>query len=999
MVAENPGSTVLAQYTPVGRECESYQSEADLEAEFIATLCSQAYERVMITCEADLVTNLRAQLEALNGMVFSDGEWQRFFSSVIASETEGIVEKTRKIQQDHVQLLRRDDGSTKNIRLIDKSNIHNNRLQVVNQYETAAGLHENRYDVTILVNGLPLVHVELKRRGVAMREAFNQIDRYQRESFWSGAGLFEYVQIFVISNGTRTKYYANTTRDKHVSPNRRGRRAGDTYEFTMWWADASNLPITDLTDFARTFFARHTLLAILTRYCVFNSAQELMVMRPYQIVAAEAILNRIELAGNYEQMGTVAAGGYIWHTTGSGKTLTSFKTAQLAKELDLLDRVLFVVDRQDLDFKTMKDFEHFQQGAVSGSTSTRKLREALDTSDARIVVTTIQKLTRLIARYPDHPVYGEHVAIIFDECHRSLFGQMQQDITRVFKRYHLFGFTGTPIFATNAGPGGVPKSSARSGAKHKPRLRTTEQVFGERLHTYTIVDAIRDKTVLPFKMDYVKSGDEAEEVRDLDVSDIDRERALLDHKRVAGIVSYILEHFNQKTKRGHTYRLKDRHLNGFNSIFATASIPAVKAYYAEFARQQADLPLAQRLKVALIFSFAPNEATPDGLLPEEDFSPVTLDASSREFLDAAMAEYNQVFGTSFDTSGDSFAGYHKDVARRLEDREIDLLIVVNMFLTGFDAKTLNTLWVDKKLRHHGLIQAFSRTNRILNTVKAYGTIVCFRNLEPATNEALALFGDHEATGLVLLRPYDEYYAEYRAQVDELFDRFPVPASLDDERAFITLCGQLLRQRNILLSFDQFTEDQWLLTDRQWQDYLSAYNDLWTEWRLGQQGEKETINDDLVFEIELVKQVAMDLPAILALVQQHHEANTQDKQIPASISRAIDSSPSLRSKKDLIERFVATLAPDVDASLAWPDFVEAAKSRELDQIIADERLKADPAREFMANAFRDGGVPASGTAITRILPPTSRFAQSGQHATIKARVLDRLREFFSRFADL
>ena len=987
MVAENPGSTVLAQYTPVGRQDEAYQSEADLEAEFIATLCSQAYERVIITCEADLVANLRAQLEALNGTALSDSEWQRFFSSVIASETEGIADKTRKIQQDHVQLLRRDDGTTKNIRLIDKANIHNNRLQVVNQYETGAGLHENRYDVTILVNGLPLVHVELKRRGVALREAFNQIDRYQRESFWSGAGLFEYVQLFVISNGTRTKYYANTTRAKHVNPDRRGRRAGDTFEFTMWWADARNQPIPDLADFARTFFARHTLLAILTRYCVFNSAQELMVMRPYQIVAAEAILNRIELASNYKKMGTVGAGGFIWHTTGSGKTLTSFKTAQLAKELDLLDRVLFVVDRQDLDFKTMKDFEHFQAGAVSGSTSTKKLREALDTADARIVVTTIQKLTRLIARYPAHPVYQEHVAIIFDECHRSLFGQMQQDITRVFQRYHLFGFTGTPIFAANAAMGG------------NPQVKTTQQVFGDRLHTYTIVDAIRDKTVLPFKIDYVKSGDEAEEISDLNVADIDREGALLDRKRVTGIVSYILEHFNQKTKRGHTYRLKDRQLNGFNSILATASIPAAKAYYAEFARQQASLPEAQRLKVALIYSFAPNEAAPDGLLPEEDFSPATLDTSSREFLDAAMADYNQTFGVTFDTSGDSFAGYHKDVARRLEDRALDLLIVVNMFLTGFDAKTLNTLWVDKKLRHHGLIQAFSRTNRILNTVKTFGTIVCFRNLEQATNDALALFGDHEATGLVLLRTYAEYYAEYRSQVDELLTGFPNPVLPEDERAFIKLLGQLLRQRNILLSFDQFTQDQWLLTQRQWDDYLSTYNDLWNDYRLGQTGEKETINDDLVFEIELVKQVAMDLPAILALVQQHHAANTQDKEIPASISRAIDSSPSLRSKKDLIERFVATLAPEAEVGQAWPAFIEAAMAQELDQIIAEERLKPGPAREFMAGAQRDGVVPTTGLALGAILPPISRFAADDQLSQTKTRVLARLAQFLERYADL
>ncbi|MCL2653841.1 MAG: type I restriction endonuclease subunit R, partial [Propionibacteriaceae bacterium] len=586
IVAQTPESTVVAEWTPLNWGDDAYQSEADLEAELIATLQTQAYERLQVITEDDLITNLRAQLEKLNAMQFTNDEWQRFFSTVIASQTEGIVEKTRKIQQDHVQVLKRDDGTTKNIRLIDKDNIHNNALQVVNQVETGAGIHDNRYDVTILVNGLPLVHIELKRRGVAIREAFNQINRYQRESFWAGAALFEWVQIFVISNGTHTRYYANTTRLKHVTPTSRGRRVGETFEFTMAWADARNTPIHDLPDFTRTFFAKHTLLAILTRYCVFNSDDELMVMRPYQIVATEAILKRIEIATNYRQMGTIDAGGYIWHTTGSGKTLTSFKTAQLATGLGYLDKVLFVVDRQDLDFKTMKDFNKFQKDAVSTTGSTRQLAERLDDPSARIVVTTIQKLANFIKQRPSHPIYSAHVAIVFDECHRSQFGDMHTAVTKAFKNYHLFGFTGTPIFARNAVTG------------KNPQLRTTEQVFGRQLHTYTIVDAIRDKTVLPFKIDYVRTAREADWVRDDKVSDIDRERALLAPERVAGVVDYVLDHYKSKTK------------GVFNSILAVASIQAAKAYYAEFAKRN------HGLKVALIYSFAVNEDDPDGVLPE-----------------------------------------------------------------------------------------------------------------------------------------------------------------------------------------------------------------------------------------------------------------------------------------------------------------------------------------------------------------------------------------------
>jgi len=986
VVAQSSESTVVAEYAFDGARESAYQSEADLEAELIATLVSQAYERVVITNEDDLVDNLQRQLEKLNDITFTDKEWDQFFTSVIASANEGIVQKTRKIQKDHVQVLRRDDGSTKNIRLIDKDNIHNNSLQVVNQYETGAGQRENRYDVTILVNGLPLVHVELKRRGVALKEAFNQIDRYQRESFWSGVGLFEWVQIFVISNGTHTKYYANTTRWKHVNPDRRGRRAGDTYEFTMWWADATNRPIQDLADFARTFFAKHTLLAVLTRYCVFNADDELMVMRPYQIVATERILKRIEVSSNYRRdpkrkPGTLGAGGYIWHTTGSGKTLTSFKTAQLATRLGFLDKVLFVVDRQDLDYKTMRDFEQYQKDAVTGSVSTRELRKALEDPSKRIVVTTIQKLSRFISANPDHPIYTAHVAIVFDECHRSQFGEMHKAITKAFTNYHLFGFTGTPIFARNAGPGGAQQ------------LRTTQQAFGDRLHAYTIVDAIRDKTVLPFKIDYVRTAREAEWIDDDTVPDIDREKALLAPERISGVVEYIINHFNQKTKRGTVYRVKGGHLNGFNSILATASIDAAKAYYAEFKRQSPDL------KVGLIYSFAVNEDDPDGLLAEEDFETSGLDLSSRDFLDNAITDYNTWFGTSYDTGADKFGSYYKDISRRVVSRELDLLIVVNMFLTGFDAKTLNTLWVDKKLRHHGLIQAFSRTNRILNSVKTFGQIVCFRNLEKATEDAIALFGDSEASGLVVLRPYEEYYAEYEAKVADLLARFPLGMRPDDERGFINLYGAILRLRNILVSFDEFIVEVWILTPRQLQDYQSLYLDLYAEHRRVTDADKEDINDDLVFEIELVKQVAIDLAAILALVQKYHDDNCVDKEIPVQIAKAINSSPDLRKKKDLIEAFLSTLAPDADVDGAWARFIAEAKARELDTIIADEQLNPEATRTFMDAALRDGALPDTGTAILRILPPVSRFVMTNSHSQVKARVLARLREYFDRYAEV
>lgn len=998
-IALSSESTVVAEFVPESEVREAiYQSEAALEKDLISQLQKQAYEYLPITSESALVDNLRKQLEALNKVTFSDAEWQRFFDNCIAGANDGLVEKTARIQEDHVQLLKRDDGSTKNIYLIDKRNIHNNRLQVINQYEVPqgeqGGKRANRYDVTVLVNGLPMVHVELKRRGVDIREAFNQINRYQRDSFWAGSGLFEYVQLFVISNGTLTKYYSNTVRDGHLAEqrNKRGkRRTSNSFAFTSWWADAKNLPITELTGFAKTFFAKHTLLNILTRYCVFDVDRKLLVMRPYQIVAAEQILQRIATSTNHKQLGTLAAGGYIWHTTGSGKTLTSFKAAQLARGLPGIDKVLFVVDRKDLDYQTMREYERFEKGAANSNTSTAVLQKQLGDPNARIIITTIQKLSRFVAGNKKHPVYDAHVVVIFDECHRSQFGDMHGEITRVFKRYHLFGFTGTPIFADNAGTGG------------NPLRRTTEQAFGDKLHTYTIVDAINDKNVLPFRIDYINTIKASDHIKDKKVPAIDTERALLAPERISQIVGYIREHFDQKTKRAASYKMHGKRLAGFNSLFATASIDAAKRYYAEFAAQQTELHEAQRLKVGLIYSFAVNEEDSDGLLGEEEFETAGLDQSSRDFLETAIQDYNTLFGTSFDTSADKFQNYYKDLSQRLKTRELDLAIVVNMFLTGFDATTLNTLWVDKNLKAHGLIQAYSRTNRILNSVKIYGNIVSFRNLEQATNDALALFGNKEAKGIVLLKPYAEYYTEYQNKIAELLTLFPLGAPIIGEaaqKAFIKLFGAILRLKNILTAFDDFAGNE-ILSQRDFQDYQSVYLNLYAEFRAASEAEKESINDDVVFEIELIKQVEINVDYILMLVEQYlkKKGTGEDKEIRANIERAVNASPSLRNKKDLIEQFVDAVSTKGKVDAQWQAFVAAKKTEELERIIAEENLNPEETRAFIENAFRDGVIPTAGTAITRVLPPVSRFSKNSAHGIKKQTVLDKLASFFDRYFGL
>lgn len=1004
-IAVSSESTVVAEFIADPAAAASYQSEAELEREFISRLQEQAYEYLPVTSEAQLVANLRAQLEALNSIAFSDAEWDSFFAERLAGSNDTAVEKTVRIQEDHVQLLTRDDGSTKNISLIDKKNIHNNRLQVINQYEAPAGgvstgstsgNRANRYDVTVLVNGLPLIHIELKRRGVDIREAFNQIDRYQRDSFWAGSGLFDYVQLFIISNGTLTKYYSNTTRRQHVEDaqgRKRVRKTSNSFEFTSWWADATNQPIQDLAGFTKTFFAKHTLLAILTRYCVLTADRMLLVMRPYQIVATERILQRIEAATNQRRLGRVDAGGYVWHTTGSGKTLTSFKTAQLATRLPSVDKVLFVVDRKDLDYQTMQEYERFEKGAANSNGSTAVLKKQLEDPESRIIITTIQKLSNFIGAPANkgHAIFGGHIVIIFDECHRSQFGDMHTSITKAFKRYNLFGFTGTPIFAENAGTAGSPK------------LRTTEQAFGEKLHTYTIVDAISDKNVLPFRIDYVNTIKLPEGITDKQVSAIDTERALLAPERVRQVVSYALEHFDQKTRRSEHYALQERRLNGFNALFATASIEAARIYYNQFAIQQQDVAPARRLKVGLIYSYAPNPEVLDDYLDEEEFETDGLSGDARSFLEDAIQDYNAMFGTSFDTSSDRFQNYYKDLSLRMKNREIDLVIVVNMFLTGFDATTLNTLWVDKNLRSHGLIQAYSRTNRILNSVKTYGNIVSFRDLEQQTNDAIALFGNKDAKGVVLLKPYGDYYGDYAEKVAELLEKYPLGMPIVGESAqkdFIGLFGAILRLQNILTSFDEFAGNE-ILTDRQAQDYRSIYLDLYAEFRKGTDAEKELINDDIVFEIELIKQVEINVDYILMLVEKYRDerGDGDDKEVRAEITRAIDASPSLRNKKDLIEAFVDRVSADGAVDEEWARFIAARRDAELDRIIAEENLRPEETREFVDRAFRDGGIQVTGVAITKVLPPSSRFSADGGHGDKKQRVLAKLGEYFERFFGL
>lgn len=1022
LILEGPTSTVCAQVPEVARTATSYQTEAQLEDELIAQLVDQGYERISPTSEAELVANLRRQIELLNGFAFADEDWERFFREIVANKAEGIVEKTRRIQKNPAIDFTLADGTLKNVMLLDRDHIYRNRLQVMNQYEANEGAHKNRYDVTILVNGLPLVHIELKRRGVALRQAFDQIERYQRESFWSQSGLFEFVQIFVISNGTHTKYYSNTTRWQKTESSRRGKKSSASFAFTSWWTDANNHKIADLVPFAASFLARGTLLMVLTHYCVLDVTDTLLVMRPYQICACEKILNRI-LVSEYDKrrLGTLDAGGYIWHTTGSGKTLTSFKTAQLAAGMEGVDKVLFVVDRKDLDYQTMKEYNKFQEGAVNGSKNTRALAENLEAplGQRKICVTTINKLAVYLKRpSAKREVFDRHTVFIFDECHRSQFGEMHKAITRHFKNYHLFGFTGTPIFAQNAGSG------------TDPELRTTAQAFGDCLHTYTVVNAIDDGNVLPFKVDYVSTFHRKTEETDARVEAIDTDSAWQHPERLRNIAGYILDNFDRKTKRGgQVYSVKGTARRGFNAILACDSIKSAESYY-RVLREMIGQRERCNLKVATIFSFAPNAPEdPCGFIDDEELECDGMPQVDRDFLDGAIANYNAMFSTSFSTDAQGFDGYYKDVSRRMKGEDVDgkplpqgecldLLIVVDMFLTGFDAKTLNTLWVDKNLRMHGLIQAFSRTNRILNSVKAFGNIVCFRNLEENVDEAIGLFGDPKAGGIVLLKPYDVYFAEYAEKLAHLreefsFDVLDEPMGETEEREFIQTFSAILRLRNILSSFDTFEDDD---TMGAWelQGYQGMYLDLRDEYRRRERAEKESIADDLVFEMELVRQTEINIDYILMLVERRHGDNMRDREIAERIRSSVAASPELRDKQDLIDRFLemagfgevpAAFAIDPEASeerrheivsARWRELVRDTMEAELGGIIESERLKPEETRALVGEAFEAGGVPQEGTAVARILPPVSRFAKGNPQVEKRRRVTELLSAFHNRF---
>ena len=1009
IMSENDNSTVLAEYQGLNRNETFYQSEDDLEKELIKTLQEQGYEYLNINNENDLIINLRKQLEKLNNYHFSDGEWDSFFTNVIANKNDYIIEKTRLIQEDYIQSITLDDGSLRNIYLIDKNNIHNNSVQVINQYVNNDGNYDNRYDVTILVNGLPLVHIELKRRGIDLREAFNQIERYQRDSFWVGSGLYNFVQIFVISNGTLTKYYSNTTREFHI--NNQNKKKSNSFEFTSYWADQKNNGITDLIDFAKTFLTKHTLLNILTKYCVFTSEEDLLVMRPYQIVATEKILNRINIAYNNKFYGTIKAGGYIWHTTGSGKTLTSFKTSQLASKLEFIDKVLFVVDRKDLDYQTMKEYDRFKEGAANSNSSTKVLEGQLNDPNARIIITTIQKLSGFIKKNIESEVFNKHVVFIFDECHRSQFGEMHKSIIKKFKKYYIFGFTGTPIFPENA-------------RTIKGIAETTEQVFGDKLHTYTIVNAIADKNVLPFRYEYVGRVDIKDNIQDEKVYSIDEEKVFDNKLRISLITDYIIKHFSAKTKTSESYvystldnvvdvakkqntqEIKSKkNINGFNSIFAVANIKMAKEYYEEFKLQQKQLNT--NLKIALIYSYGINGE--DGVIDENSETTEALNTDDRKFLDGAIKDYNKMFGTSYDTSSERFQNYYRDVSLRMKNREIDILIVANMFLTGFDAKTLNTLWVDKNLKWHGLIQAFSRTNRILNSVKTYGNIVSFRNLEERLNEALAKFGDENARGIVLLKPYEDYYYGYEDDAGKKFEGYQLliekmksmfnpgelPIGENAQKEYIKLYGAILKVTNILSSFDQFKDDE-LLSERDKQDYHSIYIDLYNDFKNKAKHDKKDITDDIVFEMELIKSIEVNIDYILGLVKKYHDSNMEDKEILVTINKAIMASPDLRNKKDLIMAFINSLDQDSDVYADFESFMNSKKKEELDKIIIEENLNKDETYNFIQRSFEQGRIETNGTEVSNILPPMNMFTPTNDRQEKKNKVIDKLLEFFDKF---
>ena len=998
-IAEMQGGIVLARFEKPERRVEEYQTESQLEENMINNLVSQGYERLDVRTMDDLYINLRVQIEKLNDIKFSDSEWKRFLLEYLDAPNDGIIEKTRKIQENHIYDFIFDNGRLRNIKIIDKKNIHNNHLQVVNQVTVA----KNRYDVSILVNGLPLVHIELKKRGVNIREAFNQIQRYEDESFNLDNSLYKFVQIFVISNGTYTRYFANTTeRDK------------SNYEFTCEWADAKNRVIVDLEDFTATFFEKRTILEILTKYCIFNSRNVLLIMRPYQIAATERLLWRINSSFENKKAGSVEAGGFIWHTTGSGKTLTSFKSARLATELDYIDKVFFVVDRKDLDYQTMREYQKFQKDSVNGSKDTKELKVSIEKQDNKIVVTTIQKLNEFVKSNKGHDIYNKHCVFIYDECHRSQFGLAQKNIQSSFKHYYQFGFTGTPIFVENSLDG-----------------KTTSDVFGAQLHSYVITDAIRDGKVLKFKIDYnsinprFKSSEEETDDEKLKVLE---NKMFLHPERISEITNYILDKFDSKTYRNTQYTVKDKRINGFNAMFAVQSVDAAKMYYEEFKKQQANLPEDKKLKVATIFSYAPNEERASGEIEEESMSSSAMSTTAKQFLTNVVADYNSFFQTNFTIDGNGFENYYKDLSSRVRNKEVDLLIVVGMFLTGFDAPTMNTLFVDKNLRYHGLIQAFSRTNRILNKMKTFGNIVCFRNLEKATKDAIKVFGDENSINVIIERSYDEYingfmdedtgvvFKGYKELCEEIIEKFPDPTEIKlekDKKEFVKLFGEILKRENILRNYDEFSSFEKIITERLKQDMKSTYIKIKEELispdpsgggdrgKGGKDDEKIDFSD-VEFHIDLLKTEEVNLDYILALIlEKAKEQGTNNETLKEEIRRLIRSSLGTRAKEELIIEFInrtdlTKFDKNEDILEAFYEYAKIEKEQKINELISEENLK-EQSKKFIEKSISRGYVSQGGTELDDVLPPVGR--RGGAREVKKQSVLTKLKDIVKVFVGI
>ncbi|EKO3608159.1 type I restriction endonuclease subunit R [Vibrio metschnikovii] len=1020
-IAESNNFIVLDRYTKQWQVNESYQSEGDLERELIHDLTQQGYEYLpALTTPDAMMVNVRKQLQALNKVEFTDAEWARFCEQYLNTPSDNILDKTRKVHSDYIFDFVFDDGHIANIYLFDKKTIARNKVQVIKQFEQA-GSNANRYDVTILVNGLPLVQIELKKRGVAIREAFNQIHRYSKESFNADNSLYKFLQLFVISNGTDTRYFANTTkRDKN------------SFDFTMNWAKSDNKLIKDLKDFTATFFQKETLLEVILRYSVFDVSNTLLVMRPYQIAATERILWKIKSAFNAKNWSNTESGGYIWHTTGSGKTLTSFKAARLATDLNCIDKVFFVVDRKDLDYQTMKEYQRFSPDSVNGSDSTAGLKRNLDKDDNKIIVTTIQKLNNLIKSENDLPIYNKQVVFIFDECHRSQFGEAQKNIKRKFKKYYQFGFTGTPIFPDNA-----------LGAE------TTGSVFGQQLHTYVITDAIRDEKVLKFKVDYNDVRPQFKSIEteqdDKKLSAAENKQAFLHPMRIREISQYILNHFNQKTHRAY------KGAKGFNAMFAVTSVDAAKAYYETFSQLQKDAD--KPLKIATIFSFAANEEQDAiGDIADESFEVTAMNSSAKEFLSAAIDDYNRMFKTNFGVDSNGFQNYYRDLAERVKKQEIDLLIVVGMFLTGFDAPTLNTLFVDKNLRYHGLMQAFSRTNRIYDATKTFGNIVAFRDLEQATVDAITLFGDTNTKNVVLEKSYKEYMEgfqdllteQYRRGfveiVNELQTRFPDPQSIEkeeDKKAFAKLFGEYLKVENILQNYDEFaglkalqsldTQDEQAVeafkakfylndadieamqtidmpSERAIQDYRSTYNDTRDWLRRQKEGKDQdkpsTVDwDDVVFEVDLLKSQEINLDYILGLIFEHNKKSKTKEGLIEEIRRLIRSSLGNRAKESLIVDFInKTNLDEITDKVSIIDsfykFAQEELKREANDIIVSEKLNEDAAKRYIVSSLKRSYASENGTALTDALPKLSPL--NPQYRTQKQTVFQKIAAFVEKF---